>query len=36
MGNDRAAWQQFRAKKGQDELAEEIAKQKLEMKNLAM
>ncbi len=31
MDNDRAAWQQFRAKKGQDELAAEIAKQKLEM-----
>lgn len=31
MNNERAAWQQFRAKKGQDELAEEIAKQKVEM-----
>lgn len=28
MNNDRAAWQQFRAQKGQDELAAEIAKQK--------
>jgi len=36
MGNDQAAWQQFRAKKGQDELAAEIAKQKLEMKNSSM
>lgn len=26
MGNDQALWQQFKAKKGQDELAEEIAK----------
>lgn len=26
MNNDRALWQQFKAKKGQDELAEEIAK----------
>ncbi|NDY90656.1 LPP20 family lipoprotein [Ideonella livida] len=26
MNNDRAAWQQFRAKKGQDELADDIAK----------
>jgi hypothetical protein len=32
MNNERAAWQQFRAKKGQEELAEEIAKQKTEMK----
>ena len=31
MNNDRAAWQQFRAKKGHEELAEEIAKQKVEM-----
>ena len=31
MNNERAAWQQFRAKKGQEELAEEIAKQKMEM-----
>lgn len=31
MNNERAAWQQFRAKKGQEELAEEIAKQKIEM-----
>ena len=31
MNNERAAWQQFRAKKGQEELAEEIAKQKVEM-----
>ena len=30
MNNDQAAWQQFRAKKGQDELAEEIAKQKIQ------
>lgn len=30
MGNDRAAWQQFRAQKGQDELAAEIAKQKVD------
>lgn len=29
MNNDRAAWQQFRAQKGQDELAADIAKQKL-------
>ncbi len=28
MNNDRALWQQFKAKKGQDELAEEIAKMK--------
>ena len=28
MNNDRAAWQQFRAQKGQEELAAEIAKQK--------
>jgi len=28
MGNDQALWQQFKAKKGQDELAEEIAKMK--------
>jgi len=28
MNNDQAAWQQFRAQKGQDELAAEIAKQK--------
>ena len=28
MGNDKAAWQQFRAQKGQDELAADIAKQK--------
>lgn len=27
LNNDRAAWQQFRAKKGFDELAEDIAKQ---------
>jgi hypothetical protein len=31
MNNERAAWQQFRAKKGHEELAEEIAKQKVEM-----
>ena len=30
MNNDQAAWQQFRAQKGQDELAVEIAKQKIE------
>jgi len=30
MRNDRAAWQQFRAQKGQDELAGAIAKQKLD------
>ncbi len=30
MNNDRAAWQQFRAQKSQDELAADIAKQKLE------
>lgn len=30
MGNDQAAWQQFRAQKGQDELAAEIAKQRVE------
>ena len=29
MNNDQAAWQQFRAQKGQDELAAEIAKQKV-------
>jgi len=28
MNNDQAAWQQFNAKKGQDELAADIAKQK--------
>jgi hypothetical protein len=28
MNNDQAAWQQFKAQKGQDELAAEIAKQK--------
>jgi hypothetical protein len=28
MNNDRAAWQQFRAQKGQDELAADIAKQR--------
>jgi hypothetical protein len=28
MNNDQAAWQQFRAQKGQDELAADIAKQK--------
>ena len=28
MNNDKALWQQFKAKKGQDELAEEIAKMK--------
>ncbi len=28
MNNDQALWQQFKAKKGQDELAEEIAKMK--------
>ena len=30
MGNDQAAWQQFRAKNGQDELAADIAKQRME------
>lgn len=30
LNNDQAAWQQFRAQKGQDELAAEIAKQKVE------
>jgi hypothetical protein len=30
MNNERALWQQFKAKKGQDELAEEIAKMKAE------
>lgn len=30
MNNEQAAWQQFRAQKGQDELAAEIAKQKIE------
>lgn len=30
MGNDKAAWQQFKAQKGQDELASDIAKQKVE------
>lgn len=30
MGNDQAAWQQFRAQKGQGELAADIAKQKVE------
>ena len=30
MGNDQAAWQQFRAQKGQDELAADISKQKAE------
>ena len=30
LNNDRAAWQQFRAQKGQDELAADIAKQKIE------
>ncbi len=30
MGNDQALWQQFKAQKGQDELAADIAKQKLE------
>lgn len=29
MGNDPAAWQQFRAQNGQDELAADIAKQKV-------
>jgi hypothetical protein len=35
MGNDQAAWQQFRAQKGQDELAAEISKQKVEDKGKA-
>ncbi|MDO8988675.1 MAG: LPP20 family lipoprotein [Sideroxyarcus sp.] len=30
QNNDKAAWQQFRAQKGQDELAADIAKQKVE------
>jgi hypothetical protein len=30
MNNDQAAWQQFKASKGQDELAADIAKQKVE------
>lgn len=30
MGNDKAAWQQFKAQKGQDELAADIAKQRLD------
>jgi len=30
MNNDRAAWQQFKAQKGQDELAADIAKQKVD------
>jgi hypothetical protein len=30
LNNDRAVWQQFRAQKGQDELAADIAKQKIE------
>lgn len=30
MNNDQAAWQQFRAQKGQEELAADIAKQKVE------
>ncbi len=30
MNNDQAAWQQFRAQKGQEELAAEISKQKVE------
>lgn len=30
MNNDKAAWQQFKAKQGQDELAAEISKQKVE------
>lgn len=29
LNNDQAAWQQFRAKKGQDELAADISKQKV-------
>ena len=32
MGNDAALWQQFKAKKGQDELAEELAKMAAEQK----
>jgi hypothetical protein len=31
MGNDQSAWQQFKAQKGQDELAAEIAKQKVDV-----
>ena len=30
LNNDKAAWQQFRAQKGQEELAADIAKQKVE------
>lgn len=30
MNNDKAAWQQFKAQKGQDELAADIAKQKVD------
>jgi len=30
LNNDRAVWQQFRAQKGQDELAADIARQKIE------
>lgn len=30
LNNDRAAWQQFRAQKGQEELAADIAKQRVE------
>jgi hypothetical protein len=30
LNNDKAAWQQFKAQKGQDELAADIAKQKIE------
>jgi hypothetical protein len=30
MNNDQAAWQQFKAQKGQDEMANDIAKQKVE------
>ncbi len=32
MGNDQALWQQFKASKAQDELAADIAKQKLDAK----
>lgn len=32
MGNDQALWQQFKASKAQDEMAAEIAKQKLDAK----
>ncbi len=33
MNNDQAAWQQFKAAKGQDELAADIAKQRIDFAN---